>query len=566
MPGVILLSVSLLAMSSVVPGTPAPRAMSIHERRDAAPNDFIRVGAADPQDSLDFRIGLTPRDTVGLEKALYAVSEPDNNLYGQHLSFEEVKAFSAPIPEVATAVTAWLAENGIADVKLGGAFDDWLTFTAPVDKANTLFSAQYEHFVHIDTGELLIRTLAASIPSDLTDFIEVVHPMTSFARLTSGPKPVFSISLTSNLTERANPAPSSCDNAVTPACLQDLYGIPTAPATQSSNQLAVSGFLNQFAQTADLRAFLTALRPDIPPTTTFTFQSVDSGLNTQGPNEAGSEANLDIQYTVGVATGVPTVFISVGDRTTDGVSGYLDIINFLNGEANPPQVLTTSYGLDETGISSSIATRLCNAYAALGARGVSILFASGDGGVSGSRPKDCTAFVPTFPAACPYITSVGATQGVTETAAGLSAGGFSNIFARPSYQASAVSTYLTALGSTNAGRFNTSGRGFPDVAAQGIDVEIVYGGQTGSANGTSCSSPIFASVISLINDRLIAAGKPVLGFLNPFLYTNPTALFDITTGSNPGCGTSGFPAGAGWDPATGLGTPNFAALLKAAGV
>ncbi|KAK0501997.1 family S53 protease-like protein [Armillaria luteobubalina] len=559
--GVILLSVSLLAISSVVPGSPAPRVMSVHERRDAAPNGFVRVGAADPQDSLNFRIGLTPRDTAGLKTALYAVSEPDSDLYGQHLSFEEVKAFSAPTPEAATAVTAWLAENGITDVKPGGAFDDWLTFTAPVDKANTLLSAQYEHFVHIDTGELLIRTLVASIPSDLTDFIEVVHPMTSFVRLTSRSKPVFSIPLTSNLMERANPASSSCDNAVTPACLQALYGIPSVPATQSSNKLAVTSFLDQFAQTADLRAFLTAFRPDIPPTTTFTFQSVDNGENTQDPNEAGIEANLDIEYTIGVATGVPTVFISVGNLTNDGVDGNLDIIDFLNGEADPPQVLTTSYGSNEGDISSSIAIRLCNAYAALGARGVSILFASGDGGVGGSQPRNCTAFVPTFPAVCPC-----ATQGVAETAAGLSAGGFSNIFARPSYQASDVSTYLTALGSTHAERFNTSGRGFPDVAAQGMYVEIVYGGQTVPVNGTSCSSPIFASVVSLINDRLIAAGKPVLGFLNPFLYTNPTALFDITTGSNPGCGTSGFPAGAGWDPATGLGTPNFAALLKAAGV
>ncbi|KAK0481238.1 family S53 protease-like protein [Armillaria novae-zelandiae] len=559
---VILLSVSLLTISSVVHGSPAPRVMSVHERRDTAPSNFVRSGEADPQDSLDFRIGLTPKDTAGLEKALYAVSEPDSDLYGQHLSFEEVKAFSAPTPQAATAVTAWLAENGITDVKHGGAFDDWLTFTAPVDKANTLLNAQYEHFVHIDTGELLIRTLAASIPSDLTDFIEVVHPMTSFATPASGPKAVVSIPLTSNLTERANPAPLSCDNAVTPACLQGLYGIPSVPATQSSNKLAVSGFINQFAQTADLQAFLAAFRPDIPPTTTFTFQSVDSGVNIQDPNEAGDEANLDIQYTVGVATGVPTVFISVGNR-------YLDIIDFLNGEANPPQVLTTSYGFDETGISSSIATRLCNAYAGLGARGVSILFGSGDGGVSGLATFNCTTFVPTFPAGCPYITSVGATKGVTETAAGLSAGGFSNIFARPSYQASAVSAYLTSLGNTHAGKFNTSGRGYPDVSAPGVDVQIVSGGQTSPVSGTSCSSPIFASVISLINDRLIAAGKPVLGFLNPFLYANPDALFDITTGSNPGCGTSGFPAGADckWMQfVTGLGTPNFTALLKAAGV
>ncbi|PBK67922.1 family S53 protease-like protein [Armillaria solidipes] len=548
-------------------GSPAPRVMSLHERRDAAPNAFVGVGTADAYANLNFRVGLTPKDTTGLEKALYAVSEPDSDLYGQHLSFEEVKAFSATTREAATAVTSWLSENGITDIKLGGAFGDWLTFTAPVEKANTLFSARYENFVHIDTGELHIRTLTASIPSDLTDFIEVVHPTTSFARLTSGPKAMVSIPLTSNLTERANPAPLSCNNVITPSCLQALYGIPATPATQLSNKLAVSGFIDQYAQTADLQTFLRVLRPDISSTTTFTLQTLDGGQNPQSVNEAGIEANLDIQYTVGIATGVPTIFISVGDSSTDGVSGFLDLIDALNAEPSPPQVLTTSYGFDETDLPTSIATRLCNAYAVLGARGVSILFASGDGGVGGSQPGEtCTTFIPAFPGGCPFITSVGATQGVAETAASLSSRGFSNTFAPPSYQASAVSTYLTALGNTNAGRFNTTGRGFPDVAAQGIDVLIVSGGVGYLVDGTSCSSPIFASVISLINDRLIAAGKSVLGFLNPFLYANPNAFFDVTTGDNPGCGTNGFPARAGWDPVTGLGTPKFAALLEAAGL
>lgn len=78
-----------------------------------------------------------------------------------------------------------------------------------------------------------------------------------------------------------------------------------------------------------------------------------------------------------------------------------------------------------------------------------------------------------------------------------------------------MSTYLTALGNTNAGKFNAAGRGFPDIAAQGVNVEIVSGGRAELVDGTSCSSPIFSSIVSLINDRLIAAGKPVLGFLNP---------------------------------------------------
>ena len=115
------------------------------------------------------------------------------------------------------------------------------------------------------------------------------------------------------------------------------------------------------------------------------------------------------------------------------------------------------------------------------------------------------------------LTSVGATTGITETAADFSSGGFSNIFAQPSYQSADVAAYLAKIGNTNAGKFTRTGRAFPDISAQGENVEIVVGGQAGLVAGTSCSSPIFASVISLLNDRLIAAGKSPLGFLNPFL-------------------------------------------------
>ena len=165
------------------------------------------------------------------------------------------------------------------------------------------------------------------------------------------------------------------------------------------------------------------------------------------------------------------------------------------------------------------------------------------------------------------VTSVGATTSISETAADFSSGGFSTIFSQPSYQSSAVSSYLSRLGSTNQGKFNRTGRAFPDVSAQGKNVAIVVGGDDENVDGTSCSSPIFASVIALLNDELAKGGKSPLGFLNPFLYsTGKSALTDITSGSNPGCNTNGFPAAAGWDPVTGLGTPNFAKLLTAVGL
>ena len=74
-----------------------------------------------------------------------------------------------------------------------------------------------------------------------------------------------------------------------------------------------------------------------------------------GENLTFPSQNLDIQYTVGVATGVPNTFISVGDNNRDGINGFLYIINSLLAESNPPQVLTTSYGFNEPEIPSGIA-------------------------------------------------------------------------------------------------------------------------------------------------------------------------------------------------------------------
>ena len=147
------------------------------------------------------------------------------------------------------------------------------------------------------------------------------------------------------------------------------------------------------------------------------------------------------------------------------------------------------------------------------------------------------------------MTSVGATtQYNPEVAASLSSGGFSNVFSTPSFQESAVSDYLSWLGDTYSGLYNAQGRGYPDVSTQGVDFAIVLNGEVEPVQGTSCSSPTFASVIALLNDELASAGKSRLGWLNPWLYANPDALNDITSGSNPGCGTNGFYATSGWSP------------------
>lgn len=155
------------------------------------------------------------------------------------------------------------------------------------------------------------------------------------------------------------------------------------------------------------------------------------------------------------------------------------------------------------------------------------------------------------------VTSVGGTHSLApELAAPFSSGGFSNLFPQPSYQSAAVSAYLAsppALAAlpSYAGRYNASGRGYPDVSAQAIHYVVVRDGQFYAVNGTSAASPTFASVVALLNNQRLAARMPPLGFLNPLLYADALAgngFNDVTEGNNPGCGTDGFPAGPGWDP------------------
>lgn len=160
-----------------------------------------------------------------------------------------MKAFAAPTQETVSLVTQWLSDNGIT-AKTTGAFDDWLSFTIPVSQASSLLDADFNTFVHTPTGDRLIRTLSYSVPADLVEHIEVVHPTTAFVKARFGSSmPVMSIPIpgAANVTERALTAPASCAKTVTPACLEALYGIPTTRATQSSNKLGVSGFIDQFA-------------------------------------------------------------------------------------------------------------------------------------------------------------------------------------------------------------------------------------------------------------------------------------------------------------------------------
>ncbi|KAJ7142513.1 family S53 protease [Mycena epipterygia] len=568
-----MISISLLHLATLLALAAANplsrRVMAVHESRAKVPSGFVHAGSVPASEEITLRIALVNSDIAGLEAKTYAVSDPANALYGKHLTTEQVIEYVKPTANTLSAVTEWLNENDIVAKPVSPA-GDLLQITLPVSKANSLLSTQFSAFKHIASGTESIRTLSYSVPASLQSHIQFFHPTVAFIPPLRGAPGVTAIN--SKRERRTTPSvPASCDSDFTPECVQAMYGVPTTLATSSAtNILGVSGYVNQYANQADLNLFLNAYRPDLD-TSTFTVLTLDDGTNSQDLLQAGDEANLDIEYTVGIASGVPVTFISVGSNSTDDVGGFIDIVNALLAETDDerPKVLSTSYGFNEEDITAPIAINICNAYMQLGAVGTSVLFASGDGGVSGIQSTTCTTFVPTAPSGCPFITSVGGSTGLPpQVAAGLSAGGFSTFFSVPEYQATDVASYLTSIGDQYAGLYNTTGRGFPDVAAQAENLDFTWQGGFWLIPGTSCSTPIFASIISLVNDRLLAAGKPVLGFLNPFLYSaaGRAAFTDVTSGNNPGCATDGFSATTGWDPVTGLGTPNFDLLLTAVGL
>ena len=112
------------------------------------------------------------------------------------------------------------------------------------------------------------------------------------------------------------------------------------------------------------------------------------------------------------------------------------------------------------------------------------------------------------------------------------------------------------------GRYNRAGRGYPDVSANGVNILNIDNGCAVQQFGTSASAPIVASMIALVNNERLNAGKRCVGFVNPVLYANPQIFRDVVEGHNEGCGTDGFEAVEGWDPVTGLGTINFPKMLE----
>ncbi|KAK3308540.1 peptidase S8/S53 domain-containing protein [Chaetomium strumarium] len=577
-------------------------ASTVLESLPAQPRGWTRLADASPDHTLKLRIALHQPDEALFERTLYEVSDPAHAKYGQHLSRDELSALLAPRAESTSAVLSWLRDAGIESSKVEED-GEWINVRITVREASALLDADFAVWGHEGTKVKRVRALKYSVPEEVAGHIRMVAPIVRFGQVRPAKSQVFEVvdAKTPQLKAAAIPPQNlnvtACNATITPECLRALYKVGSYQAEPSKNSLfGVCGYLEEWAKYDQLELFTDKYAP-YAAESNFTAVGISGGVNNQAPSSQDDvEANLDMQYAVAMSYKTPITYYSTGgrgplvpdldqpDANDSSNEPYLDFLTYMLKlpDSKLPQTLTTSYGEDEQSVPRAYAEKVCQMFGQLGARGVSVIFSSGDTGVGSACQtndgKNTTRFLPIFPAACPYVTSVGATRYVDpEYAVSFSSGGFSDIWPRPSYQSAAVSKYLRKqLGDRWKGLYNPAGRGFPDVAAQGVYYHVFSRDQDILVSGTSASAPMFASLVSLLNNARLARGMRPLGFLNPWLYAVGSAGFtDIVHGGSTGCtGTdmySGLPtpyvpyaswnATPGWDPVTGLGTPIFDKLL-----
>lgn len=308
------------------------------------------------------------------------------------------------------------------------------------------------------------------------------------------------------------------------------------------------------------------------------------------------ETSLDVEWAHAMAPLANIIDITTNPAETQGNQGLPQMMDAEQYVVDTHQatVISQSFGAVEQGFASTQSLmNLRHAFISAAASDVTVIASAGDGGSANSpktpvkNPVNFPFPTVNWPAADPLVTGVGGTYLCTDPVTGSgvdsadppaqcqsnpgvrevgwidSGGGFSSIFAKPAYQDSlpAGSTAIDSM------------RGVPDVAFQASSRTgtLVYDTAPGAGGwfivgGTSCSAPEFSGLVA-IADQIAGHG---LGQINPTLYrlaSGPgygTYFYDVTTGNNQADpSVPGFPATTGWDPLTGLGTPNAATLVPA---
>ena len=512
-----------------------------------------------PQTVLELSFALKQKNVDQLEELLLEVSNPDSKLYGKYLSVDQITELISPTKQTIGVVKSWLANLGVTNCQLT-LNKDFLLCTMPCQVAESvLLGSDFCYFHHNKLSKRVIRSTSRYfVPEDVAEHLDFVGGVHRF------PAVNYITTKTERLPVLDKTQVGGIHIGITPKVLRQKYNLRnTDVGSHPDNSQVVAQFLEQYFSNGDLSEFMTMfVGSEFPHRNT-----IDKIIGPNG-SPSGVEASLDTQYIMGLGANISTWFWSTGG-THENQEPFLRWLLEVSNTTKVPWVHSVSYGDDEGSLSTVYMKRINEEFMKLGLRGSSILFASGDSG-AGCKGK---VFSPSFPVSSPYVTGVGGTAFKNpftvspEYAYEISGGGFSNVFKRPRYQTERVEEYLESGKAPPAKYFNKTGRAYPDIAAICRHYWIVNNRiPIPGVMGTSASTPTVAGIISMLNEVRLRAGKPTMGFLNPFLYKNSKSLNDITGGYNEGCqqGDIGFYATKGFDPVTGNGTPNYPELVKAA--
>jgi kumamolisin len=354
---------------------------------------------------------------------------------------------------------------------------------------------------------------------------------------------------------------AAATRSFTPVELAKLYTFPNG-ATGRGQTVAIIELGGGY-RTSDLKTYFRGLGLRPPAVVAI---GVDHGGNHPG-DEADAEVCLDIEVVGAVAPGA-RIAVYFAPNTDQGF--YDAIATAIHDPRRQPSVVSISWGGPEIAWTEQAMRAMDALFQDAAALGVTICAAAGDDGSSDIRDEsqDDGNLHVDFPASSPFALACGGTRLEAANGAiasetvwnegrqdGATGGGVSEVFELPSWQSASH---------VPQGPGGHAGRGVPDVSGDADPLTgyvVRVDGRNGVIGGTSAVAPLWAGLAALLNEKL---GRPV-GYLNPVLYRLAVDSFrDIQKGDNDISGGGKlYQAGPGWDPCTGLGSPNGAALLEA---
>jgi kumamolisin len=431
------------------------------------------------------------------------------------------------------AISSFAAEAGL-DVIVIDAPRRLVKLQGPVPALEQAFGTEL-HRVEVDGKVCRARTGALHLPVEIADRVVAVLGLDT--RPIATPKIV---------PHRGAVQPIG----FLPSEVAAFYGLDDADASgQCIGIIELGGGYTD----ADNQAAFGTMKIPVPSIVAVGVDGADNAPN-DGSGDDG-EVALDIQVVGGVARGGKIVVYFAPNTS----QGFVDATTqAVHDEDNKPSAISISWGSPEEGWSGQAIAAMSAAFSDAAILHVTVTAASGDSlatdGVTDGKPHV------DYPASDPAVLGCGGTritatektisdETVWKSNGGGTGGGVSALFAKPAHQAESEVPQPSV---------KKGGRGVPDVAGDAdpdSGYRIVTGGQTGLIGGTSAVAPLWAGIAAVLNG---ARGTPV-GDMHILLYATPSALKDIVAGDNKS-GTIGYEAAKGWDPCTGLGSPDGAKL------